>query len=418
MTKVPKLSDLPEDDYRSDVRLNQLVPEGHEFTQKQIDHKRLVDQEAEKIFQKYPELPRVGEQRSWEIDGLEDGEVHGDPDHPEFKMLSMNAERGLKLLDQVEYLKQENPDVVVLQEVDWNCRRTDSTEVGIDDQHRPLNVADEMAKRAGYKYVTYVTEFVELDHDTDEEHLDLFPESNRVKMFKRGKLRAKGIFIKRGGGVHGRAILSKYPIDASSKKLNNYLFDWEDAEQGAGPAEPRQGQRVCQKAIVKIGNREVAIYNNHLENQYGTMGRMSQWDEIQEGDEKMIGAEHEERPCIIAGDFNTLSNGLAQVMPGVKKDIFNSLRRWFQSDASFWNEIEFSSAASKIRDRLNDGVFNPRQKHWMNPHGFTPTASTVKLKRKLDWALFEEGAFEIKNQKKGPKGLSDHDPLITRVELT
>jgi endonuclease/exonuclease/phosphatase family metal-dependent hydrolase len=73
-----------------------------------------------------------------------------DPLKPALKLLTWNIERGLRLAEIAAAIKQEAPDVCLLQEVDVNARRTGRQ-----------NIAESLARQLGYNYVA-VAEFQEL----------------------------------------------------------------------------------------------------------------------------------------------------------------------------------------------------------------------------------------------------------------
>ena len=329
-------------------------------------HRSVVARKAKEIIGT-KSLPQCGESRIWVNNELDDKKVEN-PDEPNFKLLFWNIERGYKIDQQVEYLKQTQPDVLCLQEVDWGCERTGSR-----------NIALEMAEKAGYKYVVFTTEFVELDGDKED-----FPESVRDASERIGK----------GGGVHGHAILSKYPIKgASAIKLHKMWHDWGGGKETMSRKEPRQGQRVAQKVEIGIGSRTMTIYNTHLEDKTSTAGRLAQWDQINSD------AEKEGNPKIITGDFNTYSHGIGQYVPKNRPDFFGAQRKTGERDSDFWKRTEF---AGKYEDPSKDPTFNIGS----------------FFKGKLDWTLFEKDKFRISKSETGPKSMSDHRPVIVEATLS
>src|SRR5258708_16602885 len=66
------------------------------------------------------------------------------------RVVNWNIERGLRLTEIIDFLGSQNADLLILQEVDLNARRT-----------RRLNVAEEIARRLGMNYV-FGREFEEL----------------------------------------------------------------------------------------------------------------------------------------------------------------------------------------------------------------------------------------------------------------
>ena len=66
------------------------------------------------------------------------------------RVVNWNIERGLQLPEIIDFLESQNADLLILQEVDLNARRT-----------RRLNIAEEIARRLGMNYV-FGREFEEL----------------------------------------------------------------------------------------------------------------------------------------------------------------------------------------------------------------------------------------------------------------
>jgi endonuclease/exonuclease/phosphatase family metal-dependent hydrolase len=326
-------------------------------------HRDVISRRAKEIIES-KDLPKSGESKIWVNNELDEKQVES-PNEPNFKLLFWNIERGYKVDQQTEYLKQVQPDIICLQEVDWGCERTDNR-----------NIALEMAVRAGYKYVAFTTEFVEVEGTKEE-----LPGSVRQTSKRIGK----------GGGVHGHAVLSKHPIKGvSSVKLHKMWHDWEGGKEKMSKKEPRQGQRIAQKIEIKVGDRTVTIYNAHLEDNTNTIGRLAQWDQIVED------ANGETNPKIITGDFNTYGHGLGRYMPKNRPDFIGRTKKTGEKDSDFWRRTEFDD---KFEDPNTDSTFN------VGP----------LFSGKLDWTLFEKGKFEIAKNETGPKGMSDHRPVIVEA---
>ena len=85
----------------------------------------------------------------------------------------------------IDQLRKHSSDILCLQEVDWDCVRTGRK-----------NVALKIARCLGYRYTTFSTEFVEIQGEND-----VMPYAGRKRLSEM-----------KGGGLLGRAILSKYPI--------------------------------------------------------------------------------------------------------------------------------------------------------------------------------------------------------------
>jgi len=330
-------------------------------------HRDTVKRKTEEII-KQKGLPECGESRVW-VNTDQPDKLVENPEKPEVKMLSWNIERGYKVDEQIDYLKQTNPDIICLQEVDWDCERTGNQ-----------NIALKIAKEAKYKYVVYTTEFLELDGSKKD-----FPLSLREKLNKIGK----------GGGAHGHALLSKHPItNVSAIKLDNLWHDWEGGDTEMSKREPRKGQRVAQRIDIKIGNKNITIYNTHFEDKTNTGGRLVQWDQVAKDAEKAGNS------VVITGDLNTISHGIANVLPTARNNFFGRNRKLGQKDSEFWRESEFQSLSAGRKKTYNDPTTDPT-------FSIGPA-----YKAKLDWILLQDGKFAVKESSLGTSELSDHRPVI------
>jgi len=362
--------EIIDDTKEASRKMDELEREGQPISPEIQKHRDSVRRSAQEIVEQ-KNLPRCGESKTWVNQNQPDKQPEN-PDNPEVKMLTWNIERGYKVDEQIKHLRKEDPDILCLQEVDLDCERTGNQ-----------NIALKVAQELGYKYVVYTTEFLELDGDEKD-----FPLSLRGKLKKIGK----------GGGAHGHAILSKYPIENTSAiKLDNLWHDWEGGKQKMSKREPREGQRVAQKIDIKIGNKTVTIYNTHLEDKTNTTGRLAQWDQIAND------AEKNEHPTIITGDLNTVSHGIANALPNARNNFFGKRRRLGQKDSEHWRKHEFQSTSGKktFNDPTSKSTFN------IGP----------LYKAKLDWFLLEDDKFTVKKSETGPKKLSDHRPISATIQL-
>lgn len=92
------------------------------------------------------------------------------------KVASFNIERGYNAEKQADFLLDKKVDIALLQEVDIMCKRTGSR-----------NIVELIARRAKFRFAVWGNEFEEIDSPKRSEKLA-------------------------GGGYHGNAILSNYPI--------------------------------------------------------------------------------------------------------------------------------------------------------------------------------------------------------------
>lgn len=178
------------------------------------------------------------------------------------RIVSWNINRGLQLNEILDFLTNASADLIFLQEVDFNARRT---------HHR--NVAREIAQALEMNYV-FGCEFEEL---TQGNH--------------------------NSPAYHGQATLSRLPI-AESRILRFRRQSGFWRPRWYVPAIPkfqrRLGARMALVSHVACFPKHVVAYNVHLESRGDDTLRCSQLTEILD-DTHQYGAE---TPLVIAGDFN------------------------------------------------------------------------------------------------------------------
>jgi len=134
------------------------------------------------------------------------------------RVVSWNIERGHSLDDYIDQFQNDTTlseaDILLLQEVDRYCPRT-------DDRH----VVRELAEALSMDYV-YAVEFVEIAQDR---------------------------------GEHGNAVLSRFPILSTAQRR---LTDFEKWYLDEG--QPRLGGRIVIRADVQIGEQLVQLASAHL----------------------------------------------------------------------------------------------------------------------------------------------------------
>jgi len=178
------------------------------------------------------------------------------------RVIDWNIDRGEKLPAIVEFLSSENPDLLVLQEVDMNTRRA-----------RRLNVAQEVAQALGMNYV-FGREFQELAEGshgspayTGQATLSRWP------LYSPRRIR----FERQSGFWHPRWWVPNTPI-----------------------FQERLGGRIALVAEVRIAGTPVVVYNLHLESRGDDQLRASQLQEVF-ADTLTVPAS---TPVIVAGDMN------------------------------------------------------------------------------------------------------------------
>lgn len=143
------------------------------------------------------------------------------------RIVDWNINRGLKLSGIVEFLRGMSADLILLQECDFNARRTNR-----------LNIAEEIARRLQMNYV-FGREFQELTQGSSD-----------------------------SPAYHGQATLSRWPLSnpriirfgmqSSFWRPRWFLPDIE-------PLQERLGGRMALVTDIDAGSRTVVSYNFHLE---------------------------------------------------------------------------------------------------------------------------------------------------------
>ncbi len=177
-------------------------------------------------------------------------------------IVDWNINRGQQLPGIIDFLSGTNADILILQEVDINARRT----------HR-LNIAEEIARKLQMDYV-FGREFEEL---------------------------AQG--SKASPAYHGQAILAKWPI--SNPRLIRFSRQshfWEPRWflPRIEPFQERLGGRIALVAEINVAGSKLLTYSLHLESRANDQLRLSQLEEV------LADAARQDPRCplVIAGDLN------------------------------------------------------------------------------------------------------------------
>ncbi len=178
------------------------------------------------------------------------------------RIVDWNIDRGQQLQGITDFLVSANADILILQEVDVNARRT----------HR-LNIAEEIARKLGMNYV-FGREFEELVQGS-----------------------------KNSPAYHGQATLSKWPIlnprlIRFSKQSHFWQPHWFLPK--IEPFQERVGGRIALVAEINVAGRKLVTYNLHLESRGTDALRISQLGEVL-ADATCCDAD---RTVVVAGDLN------------------------------------------------------------------------------------------------------------------
>jgi endonuclease/exonuclease/phosphatase family metal-dependent hydrolase len=182
--------------------------------------------------------------------------------HASIRVVDWNINRGLQLSGVIEFLSSTKADLILLQEVDLNARRT-----------RHLNIAREISQKLEMNYV-FGREFQELSQG---------PRTSPA--------------------YHGQATLSPWPLSQSRLlRFRRQSSFWRP--RWFLPEIPlfqeRVGGRMALVSNVTVAGRTLVAYNLHLESRGNDNLRCSQFEEcFKDADHYTSGT-----PIIMAGDLN------------------------------------------------------------------------------------------------------------------
>jgi len=178
------------------------------------------------------------------------------------RVVNWNIDRGLRLEDVISFLDAQRADILVLQEVDLNARRTGFR-----------NVAEEIAKRLRMNYA--------FGHEFEE--------------------------LGQGGrdtpAFHGQATLSRWPLaDSRVIRFRRQSNFWEPKWflPKSERFQRRHGGRIALVSEVRICGLRLMVYNLHLESREDNALRVAQLLESLYDAKPYL----ETRPVLVAGDLN------------------------------------------------------------------------------------------------------------------
>src|SRR5246127_5126418 len=178
------------------------------------------------------------------------------------RIVDWNIDRGQQLQGVTDFLVGVNADILILQEVDLNARRT-----------HQLNIAEEIARKLQMNYV-FGREFQELVQGS-----------------------------KTDPAYHGQATLAKWPISNPrlirfSRQSNFWRPHW--FVPRVEPFQERLGGRIALVTDINVAGSKLLIYNLHLESRPNDELRLAQIEEVLSD----VARQDSQRPLIVAGDFN------------------------------------------------------------------------------------------------------------------
>lgn len=275
---------------------------------------------------------------------------------PRLRLLNWNIERGYAPEQLLAYIREVNPDILCLQELDWGNQRT-----------KELDVTDYLARELGL--VGYFgIEFFELDT----------PEQGPALA---------------GGGVHGNAILTRFAPRAVYRVELPPLFDWEQLPAGLPPAVTRQrrlGARFALCADFQLGDRTVSIASVHLENNgIGVDGRAAQLTHLAGA---LAARQQPGDAAIIAGDLNTLEAWPVRLLGRARAPV-SARKPWYLAESRWLQRTVLPEL----------GYIDP-----FSYRDWTYQAFGI-YREKLDWILLKGATAAA--QGRGDFNSSDHRPL-------
>ena len=241
---------------------------------------------------------------------------------------SVDASKSERMEQQLRTLRDS--DVIILNEVDFGMKRTDYRDVARD-----------LARALGMNYA-FGVEFVEVDRLDD---LGIEPVQLQDSVLAHKMQEELKPDETRYLGLHGNAILSRYPLENVRIVRLPVCHDWYQAEKTAisqlekgkriaankiflerMEREVRQGGRMALIADVKIPNLRTGaatIVNVHLENKCEPGCRTKQMDAL------LNQIKNVRHPLIMGGDFNT--SGSDGTPTSIRREILNRVKNY-----EFW----------------------------------------------------------------------------------
>jgi endonuclease/exonuclease/phosphatase family metal-dependent hydrolase len=240
----------------------------------------------------------------------------------------------------------QSADVIVLNELDWGMKRTD---------YRP--VVKELAAALKMNWA-YGVEFVEVDPKV----LGLQSFANVKDEAERKELESLFSVDKdRVLGLHGTAILSRYPLrDVKLVPFKYQAYDWYNGEKKYGTVEAgkrkgasllfgeeivrevRRGGRtnlIATLDVPELPQGQVTIIATHLENRTTPKGRVQQANELLDMVRPI------RNPLVIAGDMNT--TGTDGSVLSIKSAVLRKL-----NDPGWWatTGIKYATGVGAVMD--------------------------------------------------------------------
>ncbi len=302
----------------------------HIFYKKTSIHKTTLQHDA-KLNRDYLRVTQWNIERGFHIEQITMAINHTD----EYFKTELHPNLNEKLRDEIKSQIKllQDTDIFTLNEVDWGISRTDYK-----------NIADEFSKITGGEYA-FIAEFLEVSPELIESK-----DPQQIKEYK---------------GLHGNAIVSKFPITSSHIIRLPVCYDWfddekkrlsfaEEARRGSSKlavaetitTELRQGSRVALLADILLPNKQtITVISVHLENRTEPKCREEQMQVL------LDSIKDNPNPVIMGGDLN-----------------------------NFEKSAEPTSMRKIIGHRIKDPVFLGKTAlNYLNPYGLVINSSTFTV---------------------------------------
>ncbi|KAH7830688.1 uncharacterized protein MONOS_1770 [Monocercomonoides exilis] len=317
------------------------------------------------------------------------------------RAITWNIERGYKLDQIIAELKKIDADIIILQELDIMCKRTDN-----------LDVPNEIGKALKLN-MAFVPEFHEFESP-------IRPSSNQ------------------GGGVHGNAILTKFDFLKVEAIIHKQQINWRlDGLRFCG--EPRKGGRVTLVAEIATPTGVIVTYSSHLEPFVTCTDRFENVKEILQSCfeycQKAKGTSSSSssassidslnsqtiRGFLIGGDFNTMLSGIGRLnfyLPwNSSKNILGRIHHPFQTEAQCLahrvskelKELSKKGASDTLLS-LTDPFDKSGKTEW------TLSNYQGKFQHKLDFLFYSASSFALREKNIGTGNESDHQWISVDLE--
>lgn len=304
------------------------------------------------------------------------------PKKERYRIVAWNLERGIHFEGQLQALQQDpylsDADVLLLTETDVGMARSANR-----------NVSREFARELGMYYV-FSPCYINLAKGSGVEY-DAAGEND--------------------AGLHGNAILSRYPL---SKIRSVFLKNGKDKMKGR---EKRLGQQTAAVAEVQFPDQPTTVVSVHLDANSSQQHRADQMADI-------LADIKECSPAVVGGDWNTTTYNSSTATMAI---LGFWLRVFMGPDNVIRNHNlhPYNKFEKKLFDRLEEAGFDFRS---ANAHGVRTTsydADDIKTNKNLGewvpgwcfafmrWALRNhDGVCPLKIDWLAVKGLSPIDPQV------